>query len=165
MTDAIDSLVTAFTADLAGLIRKAALESVHEALGKTTAPEAHAPAARAKPAGPAQRAAKSASTAKPSKAGAKRDPKVLAALVERLHGYIKATPSQRIEQIKAGLGAETRDLVLPVKRLLAAKRITSKGVKRSTTYTAAAASNGGLVLVKKRKKATAEATPATASAQ
>jgi len=144
-TNEIRTRVEAFAADLTALIHKAALDAVNEALG--AAPAGRAPRGSGKVAAVA-RAAK----ARPRRPGEKRDPKVLAALVERLHGYIKAHPGQRIEQIGVGLGIATKELTLPAKKLLAAKRITSKGEKRATTYAPSSAANGVVAAAKKRKK-------------
>ena len=78
--------------------------------------------------------------------GEKRNPAVLARLVERLANYIEKHPGQRIEQIRDALQVSTADMRLPIKKLLADKRITARGVKRATTYapskSKAAATNG-----------------------
>jgi hypothetical protein len=166
--DNIPSLVDAFAADLAALIRRAALEAVQQALGGGRAP---VPEARWKPGGPPAKAAtasraakvKKTSTAKPGKTGGKRDPAEIEKLTEKLLTYITANPGLRMEHIKAGLGVEKRDLVLPIQKLIAAKRITFKGIKRSRKYTAAATSNGGLVLLPKKARKPAEAKAETTS--
>lgn len=143
--DDIRTHVDAFVSELSTLVHQAALEAVRAALGDAKAPVAkasRAPKARAaaKPAPAAKSAAKRpAAPAKPAaargrKKGQKRDPRDLAALVERLAGYINANPGQRIEQINNALGVPTKDLTLPIKKLLAGKRISSKGEKRATTY-------------------------------
>ena len=66
--------------------------------------------------------------------GAKRAPKELNALVEQLGAFVVKRPGLRIEQIGKALGIATRELVLPVKKLLRAKRISTKGQRRATTY-------------------------------
>jgi len=66
--------------------------------------------------------------------GAKRDPQLLQALTEKLGAFIKNNPGQRIEQIAQALGTPSKELVLPVKKLIAAKQISTKGQKRSTKY-------------------------------
>ena len=66
--------------------------------------------------------------------GAKRDPRVLEALTEKLGAFIKKNPGQRIEEIGKALGTRTKDLVLPVKKLIAAKKVSTKGEKRATKY-------------------------------
>jgi hypothetical protein len=113
---------------------------------KAAAPPAKAPApakappAASKPAkGAAGKPAKAAAAPK-KKAAAKRAPgekrpaMELAKLVEKLADYIKANPGQRMEAIGKALGTPTKDLNLPVKKLLAAKKIRVEGQKRATEY-------------------------------
>jgi hypothetical protein len=40
----------------------------------------------------------------------------------------------RIEQINKQLGTTTKDLALPIRKLISEGAITTKGQKRSTTY-------------------------------
>lgn len=69
--------------------------------------------------------------------GQKRPPEDIAALTDQLHAYVAKHPGLRIEKIAAGMGVTTRELNLPVKKLLAGGRIAAKGWKRATTYKAA----------------------------
>jgi len=71
-----------------------------------------------------------------SKSGAKRSPRELQALQTRLHQYVSKNPGQRIEQIGSAMGVATRELNLPVKKLIATKQLVTKGQKRATTYSA-----------------------------
>jgi len=119
----IRSRVEAFASELVTLIRAEAVEMLESALGagKTArmALPGRAPAARRAALHPK---------------GQKRDPNVLAALVEKLAQFVSKNPGQRIEQISKALGVPTKDLVLPVKKLILEKRIKTKGQKRATTY-------------------------------
>jgi hypothetical protein len=132
--------VEAFSGELAELIRRAALEAVQEVLGSGGAPAPHATPARAEKAaakGPSVKRAvrgRPRGVGKKRAPGEKRSPDELAKLTEKLASYIKANPGQRIEQIGEGLGRPTKELSLPVKKLLRTKRISSKGHKRATTY-------------------------------
>jgi hypothetical protein len=166
INDEIRSHTEAFAATLTALVRKAALESVSAALGgvSVAAPAqvpakrgpgrprkvAAAPAAKAAPvvkAAPATKATRPAPTAKTSfskraaapkrASGEKRPPAELAKLTEKLGEYIKAHPGLRIEPIGKALSTPTKDLSLPIKKLLAAKKIRSEGQKRATEYFAA----------------------------
>ncbi len=119
----IHSRLESFVQDLTSLIRESAMELVSEALGDRGSSRR----------GGARRAAGAAPSTRPTK-GAKRDPKVLAALTEKLGAFIKKTPGQRIEQIGKALGTPTKELALPVKKLISAKKISTKGQKRATTY-------------------------------
>jgi hypothetical protein len=66
--------------------------------------------------------------------GAKRTAADLEALSEKFAAFVKANPGLRIEQINKELGTMTKDLALPIRKLLANKEISAKGQKRSTTY-------------------------------
>jgi hypothetical protein len=156
----IRSKTEAFVTDLAVLVRRAALESASAALGGGAVAAAHAsvPAKRgpgrprkvvaaapaAKAPAPVAKAAKAAPAAKAPvmkkasaakrPAGAKRPPGELAKLTEKLGEYIKSHPGLRIEPIGKALSVPTKELSLPVKKLIATKKIRSEGQKRATEY-------------------------------
>jgi hypothetical protein len=66
--------------------------------------------------------------------GAKRTAADLEALSEKVATFVKANPGLRIEQINKELGTTTKDLALPIRKLIADKVISAKGHKRSTMY-------------------------------
>jgi predicted transcriptional regulator len=66
--------------------------------------------------------------------GAKRSQEDLEALSERFASFVKANPGLRIEQINKQLGTTTKDLALPIRKLISEGLIGVKGQKRSTTY-------------------------------
>jgi hypothetical protein len=66
--------------------------------------------------------------------GQKRDPKEIDAVTEKLLAYIRKHPGERIEPIGKALGLPTKDLLIPVKRLVGSKHIRTRGQKRATTY-------------------------------
>ena len=66
--------------------------------------------------------------------GAKRPPEELAATVAKLGAYIAKNPGQGIEAIGKALATPTKDLALPVKKLLATGKIKVTGEKRATRY-------------------------------
>jgi hypothetical protein len=68
--------------------------------------------------------------------GSKRDPAALNALSEQFVKFVASNPDLRIEQINKELGTTTKDLALPIRKLIADGVIKTKGQKRSTTYTA-----------------------------
>lgn len=121
---AIREAVESFVEQLRDLIQQAALESVQAALSG---------------AGPARRGVKAGRPAvgvlaKGRQKGAKRTPEELEGLVKKLHSHVAKNPGQRIEQIGKALGIVTKELVLPVKKLVSEKKLSTKGQKRATTY-------------------------------
>ena len=66
--------------------------------------------------------------------GAKRSPADLAALSDRVATFVKTNPGLRIEQINKQLDTTTKDLALPIRKLISEGVISAKGKKRSTTY-------------------------------
>jgi hypothetical protein len=139
--------VDAFVNELSALIRRQALEAVEEVLQKgaahaapsvPTAPKRGRPtkaavAARAKAGGKPAPAPKPIPASK-RKAGEKRTPQELAHIVEQTYNYIKSNPNQGVEQIAKALGTSTKELTLPIRKLLVDKKVGSKGQKRATRY-------------------------------
>jgi hypothetical protein len=148
----IKNRVDAFVNDLSDLIRQSALEAVAEALKKggevSSAPVARRPGrpakvveapVAAKPAGKPGRPAKSSSAASQAaaakrRAGEKRSPVLLAQVTDQVGNHIKSNPGQGVEQIAKALSTTTKELTLPIRKLLGDKKITSKGQKRATRY-------------------------------
>jgi len=66
--------------------------------------------------------------------GIKRTSGDLAKIGDELVTYVSANPGLRIEQINKALGTVTRDLQLPIRKLIAEGALKTKGQKRSTLY-------------------------------
>ena len=66
--------------------------------------------------------------------GVKRPPDDIAKLTDALYVFILENPGLRVEAIGEKMGRETNELRLPIKRLLAQKRIKTTGSKRVTRY-------------------------------
>ena len=66
--------------------------------------------------------------------GTKRTAEDLEALSSQIASFVKANPGLRIEQINKELGTTTKDVALPIRKLVAEGMLSSKGQKRSTTY-------------------------------
>ncbi len=117
----IRARVDAFVAEISELIRRAALETVKQALGG-------AGEARVTPriAAPRRKAA--------AKDGARRSANELDRTKARLLAQITSKPGQRIDQIAKELGVSTKELALPARKLIAEKVIATKGQKRATSY-------------------------------
>jgi hypothetical protein len=121
--DKIRGMLEAFAGDLAGLIRESAMQSVRDALGGEGAPRGRR-GARPSAAPLGRRLPK----------GAKRPPDEIVKLTSRLLEYVKGHKGERIEQIAKGMAVSTRELNLPVKKLISNKSIRTRGQKRATQY-------------------------------
>ena len=66
--------------------------------------------------------------------GAKRTADELDQLADAFVEFVTKNPGLRIEQINKQLGTSTKDLALPIRKLLADGVIKAKGKKRSTAY-------------------------------
>jgi hypothetical protein len=115
--------VASFVAQVTELARRAAIDTLEAALNGREA----RPRTTTASAGPGRGRGR----------GAKRSPDELDTLAERFRVFVKENPGLRVEQINKQLGTTTRDLALPIRKLLAEGAIHVKGQKRSTTYFAA----------------------------
>jgi hypothetical protein len=66
--------------------------------------------------------------------GEKRTADELDGLAEKFQEHVKSNPGLRIEQINKQLGTTTKDLQLPIRKLIADGAVKAKGEKRSTQY-------------------------------
>jgi hypothetical protein len=112
----IQARVEAFVADITAMARQAALDTLSGALGRGNGRAARSPAPR--------RIGR----------GGKRPPGELARVQKELAAFIGSKPGSRMEQIGKALGYKTAQLVLPMKKLIKAKRVKTKGHKRSRQY-------------------------------
>ena len=69
---------------------------------------------------------------------------------EMMEGFVKAHPDQGITQIARSLRRTSKDLRLPVQKLLAEKKLKTTGQRRGTKYHAAG--RGGVTTHKKAGK-------------
>lgn len=118
----IRARIDQFVAEIGDLARASVVDAVRESLEPGSAPSRRGPG---RPRG-------SSAARRPK--GAKRSPEMLARTTSRLFAAIKAKPGQRIEQLSEKLGASTKDLALPAKKLIAEKKVRMTGVKRATKY-------------------------------
>ncbi len=130
INDTIRAALDAFVEDISNLIQQAALESVEQALAGASV----IPGRRGRGAGRAIAVPAFAALGASRKKGAKRTAEELEQLIKQLHSYIAKNPGQRIEQIAQGLDISTKELNLPAKKLIAEKKLSTKGQKRATTY-------------------------------
>jgi hypothetical protein len=127
--DQIQSRIQAFARELETLVRQAAIDAVAHSLGGAAA---RVPASNGRPA--AAVATPRGRKSKSKGPGGKRDPKVLAALTVKVGEWVKENPGKGVEDMGKALSKGTGELALPIAKLLAAKTIKKKGVKRATKY-------------------------------
>ena len=113
----MNRVVADFVAQITELARAAARDMIDEALGKG-ARGAYAGRIRIGRGG----------------RGAKRTSDELDKLADQFHGFVLKHPGLRIEQINKQLGTSTKDLALPIRKLISDGELKTKGAKRSTTY-------------------------------
>ena len=125
----MNRVVQGFVAQITELARRAAIDTLESAFGGRAA-RAGAPAAVA-----AIAATTFGRVGRPRGGrGAKRTSADLEALSEQFASFVKANPGLRIEQINKQLGTTTKDLALPIRKLISEGVVNAKGQKRSTTY-------------------------------
>ena len=124
----MNRVVQGFVAQITELARRAAIDTLESAFGGRGGRSAPAAAA-------AISAVNFGRVGRPRGGrGAKRSSADLEALSERFASFVKANPGLRIEQINKQLGTTTKDLALPIRKLVSEGVVTTKGQKRSTTY-------------------------------
>ena len=126
----IRASIESFVAELNALVRQAAVEAVQGALGGNSDSNPRNTKRNPKVLDPAS------TPRRRSRRGrrVKRSPKTLARLQSRLLQEIVRNPGQRIEAISRSMGVSTKDLNLPIRKLLESERIQKRGEKRATEY-------------------------------
>jgi predicted HTH transcriptional regulator len=112
----MNRVVAGFVAQITELARAAAREMIDEALGKGS--KSFSGLGRVRGRG----------------RGAKRTSDELEKMADSFVAYVQKHPGLRIEQINKQLGTTTKDLALPIRKLIAEGALKTKGEKRSTTY-------------------------------
>lgn len=141
--------VDSFVQEIEGLLRQAALETVAEALGGVAAPARRGPGRPPKNA--ARRTTATKKTAGRKKAGkrVRRSSEGVDAIGARVLAHVRANPRCSVGDIGDALGLSTKDLQLPIKKLVGEKKLRTEGQKRGTRYFAGGRGGGAA-----RKKAT-----------
>jgi hypothetical protein len=122
----INQRVQSFVAEITELARKQAFETLSSAL--QGAGLLGGPGRGRNGAGRRGRAALA------STAGGRRSADQIEATCEALLSQIGSNPGQRIEQIGSAIGMRTKDLALPIRKLVAQKQIRTEGQRRATRY-------------------------------
>jgi hypothetical protein len=115
----MNRVVAGFVAQITDLARRAAIDTLEGALGSRKLGPALAVSSRG---------------ARSRGRGAKRSPGEIDKLAESFQAFVAKHPGLRIEQINKQLGTSTKDLALPIRKLISEGGIKTKGAKRSTTY-------------------------------
>lgn len=129
MSNDIRTLVDDFATKLEQITKRMALEQVLEALGGEAGTRATSGKRRGRPPG-------SKNKAKPGRRG-KRSSADLEKLSGALLAHVKAHPGQRGDQIAATLRSDVKTIRGPMKKLIAAKKVKTKGQRRGMQYFAA----------------------------
>lgn len=114
----MNRVVSDFVAQITELARAAARDMIDEALGKGSKGAFGGLARGSRGRG----------------RGAKRTSDELDKMADSFHAFVTKHPGLRIEQINKQLGTTTKDLALPIRKLLAEGALKTKGEKRSTAY-------------------------------
>ena len=122
----MNHVVQGFVARISELARRAAIGTLESAFGGR--------AGRANGAQVLLAAGKGAPGRSRGGRSAKRTAADLEALSSKVAAFVKAKPGLRIEQINQELGTTTKDLALPIRKLIADGLLAAKGQKRSTKY-------------------------------
>ena len=129
----IQSRISFFLDELSALVKRQALEAVHEALGGSAA----GPARR----GPGRpRKVSMRPGRKPRMMGkrggkrVRRSPADLAKLQANVLVAVRSKQGQRLEEIGRAMKTDTAILKRPMAMLLAAKKVKTTGAKRGTKY-------------------------------
>lgn len=110
----MNRVVAGFVSQITELARRAAIDTLESALGKSTGRGARISVGRGR--------------------GAKRTAADIDGIGNQFVSFVTKHPGLRIEQINKELGTTTKDLALPIRKLIADGTIKTKGKKRSTTY-------------------------------
>ena len=129
--DQISSRIKAFASELEELVRRAAIDAVTQSLGSgASAPSARSAPSAAAASAPAAKAPARRAVSK----GGKRPPEELAAMVTKAGDWIKSNPGHGVEDMAKALSVQTKELALPIAKLLKSKTIKKRGQKRATKY-------------------------------
>jgi hypothetical protein len=117
----MNRVVQGFVAQITELAKRAAIDTLESALGggaRGVSAAFSVPGGRGRGRG----------------RGAKRTSADLDKLAENFYAFVVKHPGMRIEQINKQLGTTTKDLALPIRKLISDGELKTKGAKRSTTY-------------------------------
>ena len=133
-TGDLRTLVDQFTADLTAVTKRIALEDLHAKLQSVLGDSSPK---RRGPGRPRKAAATTAAVPQKRKRG-KRTAADLGKMGAALLAHVRANPGQRADQIAAALGTDVGTMRLPMRQLIAERKVRTEGQRRGTTYFAGA---------------------------
>jgi hypothetical protein len=116
----INKLVDQFVTQITGVAREAAAQALNTAFQAQRGRAGKAKPGKV-PSGPRAK-------------GAKRPSSEINGTMDEIANFIARHPGLRIEQINDELGTSTKDLALPLRKLVRAGRVRVEGEKRATRY-------------------------------
>lgn len=122
----IRTCINAFVEELSKLVKQAAIESVQEALGGSSAPARRGPGRPRKAAAVISRPS--------SKRRKRRSSDAVDTVAIRILEQVKANPGQGVGEIGSALRLTSKELRLPILKLLGDKKLKTKGQRRGTKY-------------------------------
>src|SRR6188768_1556620 len=148
----IQTIIASFVSQIEAAAKKAAIEQVLASLGGSM-PAAKSGRGPGRPKGSTIKpAAGTASAIKPVHAGKRRSAEDVEAMGTALVDHVRANPGSRGEQIAAALGSDVGTIRLPMKTLIASKKITTRGQRRGMTYYVAGAAPHGPIKSAAKKR-------------
>ena len=148
MTQPIDSQIRSridsFLAEMTALVRQSAVEAVREALGNGAAPARRGPG---RPRGsrnqPRSGNGRKKAGRRAAGGGGKRSAESLDQVGEAVLAYVRAHPGSGAEAIGRALGLSSKDMALPIRKLIAERKLRTEGQRRGTKYFAGGRGGGG----------------------
>jgi len=128
----IEARVQAFVQELSSLVKSAALDAVSGALGG--AATAGAKGRRGRPPGSKnKKSAAAPSAARRGKRG-KRTSAQVDQMAARVFDHVKKNPGIGVEKISKAFRLKSKELTLPIGKLLESKKLRTTGQRRGTKY-------------------------------
>jgi len=131
----IRELTDQFVSELSVVIHEAALSAVQDAIEDISGTTAPRRKKRGKKAG-RKKASRKKTGKKRGRRGKRirRSPDDVAAMERSILDQVSRNPGCGATELSEALGVETKDLRLPIKNLIAAKKLKTKGQRRGTKY-------------------------------
>jgi hypothetical protein len=142
----IQALIQSFATQLEAAAKKAAIEQVLASIGGSASAPTRRGRGPGRPKGSTNKSAAAPATGSPImkvRAGKRRSAEDVEAMGTALTDYVRANPGERGEQIAAALRSDVGTIRLPMKALIAARKIKTQGERRGMKYFVAGATPTG----------------------